>query len=64
LYWLAVPGWVASRRFRAATWANVVFVGLLLAVTVVYQFPPPMIFLAVALLLLVASLLRQAPGRF
>jgi hypothetical protein len=40
---------------------NVVFTGILFAVTLVYQFPPPMVFTAVAEILFVSALIKQRP---
>jgi hypothetical protein len=50
---------LASGRLRRITWVNILFVGLLLALTVVFQFLPPMVLTAVVLLLFVVSLIRQ-----
>lgn len=57
---IAMKPCIANRRFRALTIANLIFVGLLLALTVIYQFPPPMLFAATAEILLIASLIRQS----
>lgn len=46
-------------RLRKLTAANIVFVGLLLVITVIFQFPPPMVFAAAAWILFVVSLVQQ-----
>jgi hypothetical protein len=56
---IALPGAIAVGRFRALTIANLILVGLLLAITIAYQFPPPMVFSAVAAVLFAVSLARQ-----
>lgn len=44
---------------RAVTVANMIFVALLLAITIAFQFPPPMVFAAFALAGFLASLAQQ-----
>src|SRR5688572_31499545 len=47
---IALPGAIASGRFRVLTIANIILVGLLLAITIIYRFPPPMLFLLIAVI--------------
>jgi hypothetical protein len=42
---------IAAGRLRAIAVCNIVFVAILLAITVVFQLPPPMVFNATALVL-------------
>ena len=56
---IALAGAIAQGRLRALTIANIFLVGLLLAVTIIYQFPPPMVFSLVAVILFLVSLMRQ-----
>ncbi|NOT01277.1 MAG: hypothetical protein HOP29_11685 [Phycisphaerales bacterium] len=46
-------------RLKAITVCNVVFVGLLLGITILFQFPPPMLFAATAFVLFGVSWAKQ-----
>lgn len=46
---------------RTLTRVNVIFIGLVLIVTIYWEFPPPMLFAGIVFLLFLASLMRQAP---
>ena len=46
-------------RLKALTICNIFFVSLLLLITIVFQFPPPMLFAATALILFGVSWVKQ-----
>lgn len=50
---------ISTGRLKAVTVCNSAFVALLLVVTVLFQFPPPMVFAATALILFVSSWAKQ-----
>jgi hypothetical protein len=56
---VTLRGAIALRRFRALTIVNIIIAGALLTITIIYQFPPPMVFSLVAAVLFMASLIRQ-----
>ncbi len=56
---IAVGPAVATGRLRKLTMVNIVFVAVLLAITLIFQFPPPGLFAAMTLILFVVSLMRQ-----
>jgi hypothetical protein len=60
---VALPAVVAHGRLRAMAAVNMIFVGILLAIAVIYQFPPPGVFCLIAELFFIAALVRAAPGR-
>ncbi len=49
-------------KLRALTVANLVFTGLLLVITIAYQFPPPMVFAVIVFVLFALSLYQQRRG--
>jgi len=51
----------ATGLLRTLTRVNVIFIGLLLIVTIFWEFPPPMLLAGIVFLLFLASLMRQAP---
>ena len=53
---------IAAGCFRTLTIVNLIFTAILLGITLVYQFPPPMVFSLVALILFGVSLMRQRPA--
>lgn len=55
---VALPAVIAHGRLRAMAMVNVVFVGLLLAIALVYQFPPPAVFALAAEALFVGAAIR------
>jgi hypothetical protein len=55
---VALPAIVAHGRLRAMAMANAIFVGILLAIAVIYQFPPPGVFSLVALMFFIAALVK------
>ena len=56
---VALPAAAAHGRVRALTWVNVVFCGLLLALSAAVRFPPPMVFTLILSILFASSLLAQ-----
>lgn len=46
-------------RLKVLTGCNILFVALLLLIIIVFQFPPPMLFAAIALFLFCVSWVRQ-----
>lgn len=55
---VALPSVAAEGRLRALAAVNVVFVGALLALSLIFRFPPPGVFALVAELLFLAALVR------
>ncbi len=53
---------VAHGKLRALTVANLVFTGLLLVITIAYQFPPPMVIAIIVFVLFALSLYQQRRG--
>lgn len=51
-----------SGRLKALTVCNFFFVSLLLFITIVFQFPPPMLFAGIALILFGLSWVKQRPA--
>jgi len=58
---VALPAVVAHGRLRAMATVNAIFVGILLAIAVIYQFPPPGVFCLIAEVLFIAALVRATP---
>ena len=58
---VALPAVVAHGRLRAMAMVNVIFVGILLAIAVIYQFPPPGVFCLIAEAFFIAALIKAAP---
>lgn len=56
---LAMRPAIAMGRLRAITLCNIVFVAILLAITMIFQLPPPMLFNATALVLFGVSWWKQ-----
>jgi len=56
---LAMRPAISTGRLKALTACNVIFVGLLLAIIIFFQFPPPMLFAGLALIFFVASWAKQ-----
>ncbi len=50
---------IAAGRLRALTLANMIFVALIAAVPLLLQFPPPLVFALLALILFILSLVKQ-----
>ena len=59
---VALPVVVAHGRLRAMAMVNVIFVGILLAIAVIYQFPPPGVFCLIAEVFFIAALVRATPA--
>lgn len=60
---VALPAIIAPPpygRLRAMATVNVIFVGILLAIAVIYQFPPPGVFCLIAEVLFIAALVRAS----
>ena len=57
---VALPAVIAHGRLRAMSAVKVIFVGILLAIAVVYQFPPPGVFSLIAEAFFLAALVRAA----
>lgn len=55
---VALPAIVAHGRLRATATVNVIFVGIVLSTSVIYQFPPPGVFALIAEAFFVAALVR------
>lgn len=53
---------VAHGKLRTLTIANLVFTGLLLVITIAYQFPPPMVIAIIVFALFALSLYQQRKG--
>jgi hypothetical protein len=60
---IALPAVIAHGRLRAMTKVNVIFVGILLAIAMIFQFPPPGVFSLIALAFFIAALVRATPAR-
>jgi hypothetical protein len=58
LNFVALRPVIAVGRLRALAVVNVVFVAILLATSVIYQFPPPGVFSLVALVLSFGAMIR------
>lgn len=59
---IALPAIIAHGRLRAIATVNVTFVGILLAIALIYQFPPPGVFCIIAEVFFIATLVRASPG--
>jgi hypothetical protein len=59
---VALPAVVAHGRLRAMATVNVTFVGILLAIAVIYQFPPPGVFCLIAEVFFIAAMVRARPA--
>ncbi len=55
---VALPSVAAHGRLRALAAVNVVFVGALLAISLIFQFPPPGVFSLIAELLFLGAMVR------
>ena len=55
---VALPAIIAHGRLRAMAAVNAIFVGILLAIAVIYQFPPPGVFCLIAEVFFIAALMR------
>lgn len=53
---------IGHGKLRALTVANLVFTGLLLVITIAYQFPPPMVIAIIVFALFALSLYQQRRG--
>lgn len=58
---VALPAIIAQGRLRAMATVNVIFVGVLLAIALIYRFPPPGVFALVAEAFFIAALARATP---
>lgn len=56
---LAMGPAAQAGRLRALTMCNILFVALLFGITILYQFPPPMFFAGIALILFTVSWWKQ-----
>jgi hypothetical protein len=59
---VALPGVIAHGRLRAMAKVNVIFVGILLALAVIYRFPPPGVFCLIAEVFFIAAMVRARPA--
>jgi len=55
---VALPAIIAHGRLRAMATVNVIFVGILLIIAVIYQFPPPGVFSLIAEVFFIAAMVR------
>ena len=55
---VALPAIIAHGRLRALATVNVIFVGILLSTSVIYQFPPPGVFALIAEVFFIAAMVR------
>jgi hypothetical protein len=55
---VALPAIIAHGRLRAMATVNVIFVGILLATSVIYQFPPPGVFALTAEVFFIAAVIK------
>jgi hypothetical protein len=55
---VALPAVVAHGRLRALAAVNAIFVAILLAIAVIYQFPPPGVFSLIALIFFLGAWMR------
>ena len=59
---VALPAVIACGRLRALSWVNAIFVAILLAISLIFRFPPPAVFALVAEVCFVWAALRaRAP---
>lgn len=58
---VALPAVVAHGRLRAMATVNAIFAGVLLAISLIYRFPPPGVFSLVALAFFIAATVRARP---
>jgi hypothetical protein len=58
LNFVALPAVIAHGRLRALAMVNAIFVGVLLAISLLYQFPPPAVFALTAEVLFVGAVIR------
>lgn len=49
-------------RLRAMAIVNVIFVGVMLGIAIVYHFPPPAVFCLVALAFFIAAMVKASPS--
>jgi hypothetical protein len=49
---------IAHGRLRAMAMVNAIFVGILLAIALIYQFPPPGVFALAAEILFLGALIK------
>jgi hypothetical protein len=56
---VALPAIIAQGRLRALALVNVMFVAILLAISLIYRFPPPAVFALVAEALFVGAAIRS-----
>lgn len=59
---VALPAVIAHGRMRALALVNVVFVGVLLIIAVIYQFPPPGVFSLIAEMFFLGAWFRAKPS--
>jgi hypothetical protein len=59
---VALPAVIAHGRLRAMAMVNVIFVGILLAIAVIYRFPPPGVFCLIALVFFIGAAIRANAG--
>lgn len=57
---VALPSIIAHGRLRAMAAINVIFVAILLATSVIYQFPPPGVFALIAEVFFIAAMVRAS----
>lgn len=61
LNFVALPAVTACGRLRAMAAVNVIFVGILLAIAVIFVFPPPGVFSLIAEVFFVGAMVRSKP---
>ncbi len=59
---VALPAIIAQGRLRAVAVVNAIFVGILLAIAVIFQFPPPGVFSLFAEGFFIGALTRATPA--
>ena len=62
LNFAALPAIVAHGRLRLFAAVNAIFVGVLLGIALMYQFPPPGVFALIAVLFFIAAIVRARPS--
>jgi hypothetical protein len=58
---VVLPSMIAQGRLRALACVNAIFAGVLLAIAVLYQFPPPAVFSLVAGAFFLGAMMKATP---
>jgi hypothetical protein len=58
---VALPAVVSYGRLRAMAAVNAIFMGISAAIALIFQFPPPGVFSAIALVLFIGAMVKAAP---